>query len=148
MYEVYERLNPSKPIAIDDVVQLDHLLREKGRFKCSSEEGKEVRVFLERGLTLKIGEVLKTECGKKLSIAGAKESCVIARTDDWLSFAKACYHLGNRHVKVEVGELSLKIISDHVLEDMLIGLGLSIEPIESVFSPESGAYAKHGHHHG
>jgi urease accessory protein len=64
-------------------------------------------------------------------------------------FARACYHLGNRHVKVQVGERWLRISPDHVLEQMLGQLGLRLEPEEAVFVPESGAYAggSHGHHH-
>lgn len=147
MYEIYERVNLEKPTLIDEVLPLDHGLREKGRFKCVSESGKEVRVFLQRGQTLQIGEVLKTQCGKHISVKGALESCCIASTEDWLSFAKACYHLGNRHVKVEINDKQLKFVRDHVLEDMLLQLGLSLAFEEAVFSPESGAYAKHGHHH-
>ena len=144
-YEVYERLDHAHDV--DDRVILDSDVREKGRFKVVSEKGEEVRVFLERGKTLLVGEVLKTECGKLVEIIGAQESVIKARCDDWETFSKACYHLGNRHVKVQVEHLCLTIKPDYVLEDMLVQLGLTIEKTDAVFIPESGAYSGGHHHH-
>lgn len=144
-YEVYERLDHAHHV--DDYVVLDSDIRAKGRFKTRSQNGTEVRVFLERGKTLNVGEVLKTECGKYLEILGAEEQLTQASCDDWLSFSKACYHLGNRHVKVQVGDRWLRIKPDYVLEDMLKLLGLSISETQAVFMPESGAYAGGHHHH-
>ena len=151
-YEVYERIAHTHD-PIDDKVVLDSDIREKGRFKSISEQGIEVRVFLERGKTLAIGEVLKTECGKLITIVGAKEDVLKASCSDWETFSKACYHLGNRHVKIQVGERWLRIKPDYVLEEMLERLGLTIEKEQAVFMPESGAYAgghshSHGHSHG
>lgn len=143
--EVYERLDHAHDI--DDHVVLDSDIREKGRFKVVSKKGAEVRVFLERGKTLNVGEVLKTECGKKIEILGAEEDVVKATCDDWETFSKACYHLGNRHVKVQVAERALYIKPDYVLEDMLKLLGLSVTQTRGVFVPESGAYAGGHHHH-
>lgn len=143
--EVYERLDHAH--GIDDQVVLDSDIREKGRFKVISKNGVEVRVFLERGKTLHVGEVLKTECGKKIEILGAKEDVVKASCDDWQTFSKACYHLGNRHVKVQVAGRALYIKPDYVLEDMLTLLGLTVSPERGVFIPESGAYAGGHHHH-
>ncbi|MGH1484854.1 MAG: urease accessory protein UreE [Cellvibrionaceae bacterium] len=145
--EVYERLNHTHD-PIDDQVVLDHDIRQKGRFKIISKKGTEVRVFLERGKTLEVGEYLKTECGKVIEITGAEEKVIQASCDDWETFSKACYHLGNRHVKIQVGERWLRIKPDYVLEEMLALLGLSLENETAVFLPESGAYSKgHSHHH-
>ena len=143
--EVYERLDHAHDI--DDHVVLDSDIREKGRFKVVSAKGTEVRVFLERGKTLNVGEVLKTECGKKIEIRGAEEDVVKATCDDWETFSKACYHLGNRHVKVQVADRALYIKPDYVLEDMLKLLGLTVSKARGVFVPESGAYAGGHHHH-
>ena len=143
--EVYERLDHAHDI--DDHVVLDSDIREKGRFKVVSQKGVEVRVFLERGKTLNVGEVLKTECGQKIEILGAEEDLAKASCDDWESFSKACYHLGNRHVKVQVAERALYIKPDYVLEDMLKLLGLTVSTERGVFIPESGAYAGGHHHH-
>ncbi len=148
MYEVYERLDHGHHI--EDTVVLDHDIRVKGRFKVISEKGVEVRVFLERGKTLQIGEVLKTECGKEIEVVGAKESVVDASCDDWEAFSKACYHLGNRHVKIQVGERWLRMKPDYVLEEMLVLLGLTVAQEQAVFIPEDGAYSgghSHGHDH-
>lgn len=146
MLNIHKRLGTQTPVAIDAGVTLTYEQREKGRLKATSDSGEEVRLFLERGRPLAVGEVLKSECGRHLQVKGAFEATVIARCDDWPTFARACYHLGNRHTKVEVGERWLRIQPDHVLEAMLHGLGLSTEAEMAVFNPESGAYS-HGHHH-
>ncbi|MGH1440046.1 MAG: urease accessory protein UreE [Cellvibrionaceae bacterium] len=145
--EVYQRLAHSHDYKVDDHIVLDHDVREKGRFKVESTSGQEVRVFLERGKTLLVGECLKTECGKIIEVQGAEEDVVEAHCDDWEVFSKACYHLGNRHVKIQVGERWLRMKSDYVLEDMLRLLGLNVEKKVAIFIPESGAYAGGHHHH-
>jgi urease accessory protein len=147
IYEVYQRLDHGHHI--EDSVVLAHDVRVKGRFKVVSQKGVEVRVFLERGKTLRVGEVLKTECGKEIDIVGAEEQVTLDCCDDWEAFSKACYHLGNRHVKFQVGERWLRIKPDYVLEEMLVLLGLTIIQETAVFLPEDGAYAAgHGHSHG
>jgi len=95
---------------------------------------------------LLVGEYLRSECGKTIQIVGAVEDIAHASCEDWTTFAKACYHLGNRHTKVEVGERWLRIKPDHVLEEMLHLLGLVVTHEQGIFNPESGAYS-HGHHH-
>ncbi len=145
--EVYERLDHAH--TIDDHIVLDHDMRDKGRFKVMSENGTEVRVFLERGKTLAISECLKTECGKIIEVVGANEEVSDATCEDWQQFSKACYHLGNRHVKIQVLDRVLRIKPDYVLEEMLELLGLTVTNTKAVFIPESGAYAPGytGHHH-
>jgi urease accessory protein len=145
-YEVYQRLNHGHNI--EDHVVLDHDVRVKGRFKVTSKKGVEVRVFLERGNTLKVGEVLKTECGKEIEILGAEEEVTHAECENWETFSKACYHLGNRHVKIQVGERWLRMKPDYVLEAMLELLGLSVSKKTVLFIPEDGAYSGGGHAHG
>lgn len=150
MLEIYERLGthchePGHE-NIHTAVTLSHEQRDKGRLRLHSESGEEIRLFLERGKPLLVGEYLKSLCGKYVRVEGAVEEVTHAECDDWHTFARACYHLGNRHVKIQVGERWLRIKPDHVLEDMLVQLGLTISQKEEVFVPESGAYA-HGHHH-
>lgn len=146
MLEVFERLGTHCHEEVDQVVVLTHEQRDKGRLKLISESGEEVRVFLERGKPLQVGEFLKSTCGRYIRVQGAVEEVAHASCDDWHTFARACYHLGNRHTKVEVGERWLRIKPDHVLEEMLALLGLVISHEQTVFVPESGAYS-HGHHH-
>lgn len=146
MLEIHQRLGTESQDDADDVVTLNHEQRDRGRLKLVSNSGKEVRVFLERGKPLAVGEFLKSLCGKTIQVQGAVEDIAHASCDDWQTFSKACYHLGNRHVKIQVGDRWLRIKPDHVLEEMLLQLGLTVSHKQTVFVPESGAYA-HGHHH-
>lgn len=149
MLEITQRLGTDCQSDIDDVVCLTHEQRERGRLRLTGQSGDEVRLFLERGKPLLVGEYLRSTCGKTVLVQGAIEPVVTAIAPDWASFSKACYHLGNRHVKVQIGHLWLRMQPDHVLEDMLVLLGLSLQQGQAVFVPESGAYAGlgGGHHH-
>ena len=146
MLEIHERLGTHCHQPIYATVGLSHEQRDRGRLRLTSESGEEIRVFLERGKPLQVGELLKSLCGKYIRVEGALETVAYAKCDDWQNFARACYHLGNRHVKLQVGERWLWIKPDHVLEDMLQQLGLNIAYRQAVFVPESGAYS-HGHNH-
>ena len=146
MLEIYQRLSSSTGLDIYGEVELCHLQREKGRFKTAIFTGEEVGFFLERGNVLKVGDVLISRCGRALLVTAKKEDVVRASTDDWSQFSKACYHLGNRHVKVQIGEKWLRILPDHVLEEMLIGLNMALKHEKAAFVPEQGAY-KHVKNH-
>lgn len=147
MLEVYERLGDHCHETVYTTVVLSQEQRDRGRLKLTGENGEEVRLFLERGKPLLVGEYLKTSCGKYIKVEGAVEAVTHAECDDWQTFARACYHLGNRHVKLQVGERWLRMQPDHVLEEMLELLGLTLTHLEDVFVPESGAYSNGGHHH-
>lgn len=146
MLDIYQRLGIVPDLTYDDVIVLTQEQRDKGRLKTVSVAGAEVRVFLERGKPLLVSEMLKTECGKYIQVQGALEQVTRAECEDWHTFSRACYHLGNRHVKLQVGDRWLHMTPDHVLEDMLKMLGLTVTHEDAVFVPESGAYS-HGHHH-
>jgi urease accessory protein len=146
MLEVYERLGMHCHYKADCAVVLTHEQRDRGRLKLTSDTGEEVRIFLDRGKPLQVGEFLKTTCGCYVKVVGAVEIVALASSDDWHTFSRACYHLGNRHTKIEVGERWLRIKPDHVLEEMLVQLGLVVSHEDAVFMPESGAYS-HGHSH-
>jgi urease accessory protein len=148
MLEIYERLGLHCHELVDESVVLEHDQRDKGRLRLISEAGTEVRLFLERGKPLLVGEYLKSNCGKIVQVKGAVEPVAHASCEDWLTFSRACYHLGNRHVKLQVGERWLRIKPDYVLEEMLHLLGLVVTHEQAVFEPESGAYSQGGHHHG
>lgn len=140
MYEIYERNLDTTALEADSKILLTHEQRTKARFKTVAEDGEEVRIFLDHGKVLQVGECLHTKCGKTLRVDGAVELVAKASCSDWHSFARACYHLGNRHTKVQVGDLCLRMTPDHVLEEMLVGLGLSVVHEHAVFIPENGAY--------
>lgn len=149
MLEVYERLGTHCHEEVAEIVTLDSDQRDRGRLRLEAESGVEVRVFLERGKPLLVGEYLKSECGKIIQVQGAVEPVAHASSDDWHTFSRACYHLGNRHTKIEIGERWLRFKPDHVLEEMVVLLGLVVTHEEAVFAPESGAYSKgHSHSHG
>ncbi|MGR7921834.1 urease accessory protein UreE [Zobellella denitrificans] len=139
-----------------DTLTLPFELRRKGRFRAVSDAGTEVGLFLERGQVLAQGDRLKSECGQVFEVAASPEPMVTAHAADWPGFARACYHLGNRHVTLEIGPLWLRFPPDHVLEHLAEHLGLRLEHGEAPFNPESGAYQglgghhhhdDHGHHH-
>lgn len=146
MLEVHERLGTQCKAPVDVRVILTHEQRDRGRMRLFSTEGEEVRLFLARGTPLLVGEYLRSQCGRLVLVEGAIEPVVIASCDDWEMFSRACYHLGNRHVKVQVGPRSLRILPDHVLEEMLTMLGLTLQHSHHVFVPEQGAYAGHAAH--
>ncbi|NQZ30119.1 MAG: urease accessory protein UreE [Oceanospirillaceae bacterium] len=144
MLEVHQRIGVEHQGTVDATVVLDHEQRERGRLLLRSENDEEIRLFLKRGKALIVGEYLQAKCGRVIQIIGATEAVAQASCDDWPTFARACYHLGNRHVKIFVGDRQLHIKPDHVLEEMLLLMGLKIEHKQQVFIPESGAY-QHAH---
>lgn len=154
MLQAYERLSIAQQQSqgiqsgdIQDSVTMDFDTRQKARIKTVTDGGQDIGIFVERGHPIKVGETLKTECGLFLGVKGANEPVLTASTDDWLVFSKICYHLGNRHTRVQIGERWLRIQPDHVLQELIENYGLVIDPQPAVFEPESGAYGKHGHTH-
>ncbi len=154
MIEIFQKATSDSSDSIDDVIVLDHIQREKGRLKVISKNGEEVRIFLERGNVLKANQVLLSSCNKYLRVALAKETVVTAYTDSWEKFSRACYHLGNRHTRIQIGERWLRFIEDPVLMELMEQLELNTKIEDAEFEPESGAYG-HGHagkaakhHHG
>lgn len=154
MIEIFQKATPTnREYTIDDIVVLDHIQRSKGRLKITSQKGVEVRIFLERGNILQANEVLQSACHKFVSVSLAKEPVVTARTDSWEDFSRACYHLGNRHTRIQIGERWLRFVEDPVLVELVEHLGLRTKFEDAEFDPESGAYghghagkAKHHHH--
>ncbi|MFM2482077.1 urease accessory protein UreE [Celerinatantimonas sp. YJH-8] len=145
MLEIELRHAPDPAREVLTKVALDYEQRDKGRQKLVAENGEELRLFLERGKVLQIGELLEAKTGELVRVIGAIEEVCEARCEDWQTFAKACYHLGNRHVRLQVGDRWLRMKPDHVLEQMLELLGLKLSHSQQIFEPESGAYS-HGHH--
>lgn len=103
-----------------------------------------------RGLLLRGGDVLSNEEGTEfVQVIAADEGVSVVRCDDPFMLAKACYHLGNRHVPLQIMPGELRYHHDHVLDDMLRQFGLTVTFGQLPFEPEAGAYASesHGHHH-
>jgi urease accessory protein len=129
----------------DDAVTLPFEARQKCRLLGRTDKGQEVGIFLPRGQAIKHGFILQGLDNYRVRVKAAAEAVSIVRTDDPLLLARACYHLGNRHVplQIQLGELHYQ--TDHVLDLMLEGLGLTISHQSLPFEPESGAYHQHGH---
>ena len=142
-------LNPT------DSVALAYDERKRSRLKVVLASGKEAGIFLERGDHLHDGDRLVAEDGTTVvEILAAPERLIEASADTPLLFARTAYHLGNRHVPVQIVPTDtggkLRFQTDHVLAEMVRGLGCTVAETKAPFQPESGAYGSHGghHHHG
>jgi urease accessory protein len=124
--------------------------RSKSRARHVLDNGEEVGLFLERGSVLRNGDLLLADDGRVVCVEAAPESVSMAHTDDLLLLARACYHLGNRHVALQVGPGWVRYQPDHVLDEMVRGLGLTVVHESARFQPERGAYhgQAHSHSHG
>lgn len=131
--------------APDDTLVLPYDARQKSRQPAMTQGGIQVGVFLPRGQTLRHGAVLTNEQGFKVRVSAAPEPLSVVKCEDPLLFARACYHLGNRHVALQILPGELRFLTDHVLDQMLVGLGLIVEHDTMPFEPEAGAYHSHGH---
>jgi urease accessory protein len=116
--------------------------RQKSRLKTKLVSGEDVGLMLPRGEILRGGDLVTASDGRVIEIVAEPEKVLHIETKD---LAKVAYHLGNRHVPVQVGEGFLRITEDHVLEEMVRKLGAKVSRIEAPFEPEAGAYAG-GHH--
>jgi len=140
-----QRLTQGTPTA---VLHLPFELRQRSRLRTILDSGEEIGLFLPRGSVLRDGDLLGNEDGAILVIRAAPERVSLAASSDPLLLARACYHLGNRHVLLQIGKTWLRYERDHVLDDMLRQLGLSVTWEEAPFEPEAGAYEQHpGHSH-
>lgn len=132
---------------IDDRLILPYDLRQKARQRVTLESGREAGLFLPRGTVLKNGDRLATDNGLHLNVVAAEEQVSIAGVKDLLMLAKIAYHLGNRHVAVQMLADRLIYLHDHVLDDMARGLGATVTVTCQPFEPEDGAYHGSAHHH-
>ena len=135
-----------------DSVALVYDERKRSRLKVTLASGCEAGIFLERGDHLHGGDRLLAEDGTAVvEIVAAPEKLIEAKADTPLLFARAAYHLGNRHVPVQIVPTAdgglLRFQTDHVLAEMVKGLGCTVAETEAPFQPESGAYGAHGGHH-
>jgi urease accessory protein len=142
---------------------LDWDVRQKSRFDAESSEGRQVGVFLPRGTVVRGGDVLLTQDGSLLRVVAAPQAVLRITAcsnhdhhhdhDGAFDLMRAAYHLGNRHVPIELRPDHLKIEPDHVLADMLRAMHLTVTEVREPFEPEGGAYTAgqgtgHGHAHG
>ncbi len=136
-------------------VELDWDTRQKSRFDAVDSTARAIGVFLPRGRIVRGGDVLLVEDGSLVAVkASGQPILVVTARDDAgsaLALLRAAYHLGNRHVPLEVRADRLQLEPDHVLVEMLERMGLRVEKTIGPFEPEAGAYdtasSGHGHDH-
>lgn len=121
-------------------------LRARSRLRTRLTSGEEIGLFLPHGTLLRGGARLEGNDGRIVAVVAAEEPLIEVRAADSCLLARAAYHLGNRHVAVEVAADRLRLQPDHVLRQMLIGLGTTVHEVQAPFEPEAGAYS-HGHQH-
>ncbi len=131
----------------EEMLTLPWSLRQRSRFRARLDGGREVGVLLSRGEALRDGDRLEAEDGRCVRVVAASEDVAVARSFDAHQLARACYHLGNRHVPLQIGADCVRFQPDPVLEDMLRELGLAVRRETSPFQPEPGAYGQGGHPH-
>lgn len=134
---------------VETTVTLPWELRIKSRLKFELDNGEKAGLFLSRGEILRHRDRLKTQDGYTIEVVAAKEMVSTAHADSQRALNLACYHLGNRHIELEIGDTWVRYLHDHVLDEMVKGLGLSITTDKLAFEPEIGAYghSKHSHAH-
>lgn len=133
-------------------IELDWDVRQKSRFDATDSQGRALGVFLPRGTAVRGGDVLVAQDGSLIRVVAAPQPvlrithCTAHGTP--FDLTRAAYHLGNRHVPIELKPDHLKIEPDHVLADMLRGMHLIVHAVDETFEPEGGAYATGSHAHG
>ena len=144
---VIEKQATKEAVASERLV-LPFELRSKSRLCTRLESGEEVGIFLTRGLILRGGDLLEANDGRIVQVVAAVEAVMEVRSEAELQLARAAYHLGNRHVAVQLQAGLLRFATDHVLGAMVTGLGLMVTEAQAPFEPEGGAYgAQQGHAH-
>ncbi len=121
--------------------------RSKSRLRARLESGGEVGVVLERGTMLRNGDLLRARDGRVIEVVAAPEDVSMVSAANAAQLARAAYHLGNRHVALQIGAGWLRYLHDHVLDDMVRGLGFMVTFERMPFEPEAGAYAAGSHAH-
>ena len=133
--------------AARDTISLDAQDRHRRRVVFVGAEGATYLLDLPRPAQLRDGDALVIEGGTVVRVTGKPEPLVEISATNAQELARLAWHIGNRHIEVQIAGDGLRLRRDHVLEDMLGGLGASLTYVDAVFDPEHGAYA-HGDGHG
>ncbi len=137
-----------QPETPTDEIFLPFEERRKSRNRVVCRSGDVVGIVLERGTILKDGDCLRSETGKVILVRAASEPLSVVRTSKAIDLARAAYHLGNRHVLLQIRADDVSYQKDHVLDQMITKLGFSVTHEHIPFEPESGAYHSHPHSEG
>jgi urease accessory protein len=146
MIELTAKLESGAHRSLCGQLSLPFELRQKRWLNTALVSGEEVALRLPRGATLRGGDLLMASDCRVIEVIAAAERVVHVACATACELAQAAYHLGNRHVPLQIGDGFLRLSENHVLEEMLRGLGAKLSIIEAPFEPESGAYARaHSH---
>jgi urease accessory protein len=131
-----------------DALSLPYEQRRRSRLRARLDGGEEVGLFLPRGTALREGDLLQADNGRIVQVRAAPETVSRARCADPVALARAAYHLGNRHVALQIDGDGVRFLHDHVLDEMVRAMGLAVTLETLPFEPEVGAYGGHSHPHG
>src|SRR3990167_2184539 len=145
MKKIFEFAQPGSTATLAICLPFDD--RKKSRLRTHTVSGEEIGLILPRGQVLRHGVLLQDEDGRVIEVQAAPEKVTTALSGNPHVLTRAAYHLGNRHVPLQIGNGWLRYQHDHVLDDMVMGLGLIIKVELQPFEPEDGAYAGQGHSH-
>ncbi len=133
--------------AHQEQLSLPFELRQKSRLRTKLASGEEAGLFLEHGSILRGGDCLRANDGRIVLVVAADEELMEAKCATPFELVRAAYHLGNRHVPVQIGDGWLRFQADDVLAQMLRGLKATVSKVSAPFEPEAGSYAGGHHHH-
>jgi len=145
MVEIKSKLKVARAaykVEVKGQLKLPFESRQKSRLRTKLVSGEEVALMLPRGEILRGGDLVTASDGRVIEVLAEPEKLLHIESAE---LAKVAYHLGNRHVPVQVGKDFLRIATDHVLSEMVKKLGAKVKEVEAPFEPEAGAYAG-GHH--
>lgn len=120
--------------------------RQKSRLRCRLDNGEEIALVLPRGTVLRGGDRLRAEDGRIVQVRAAAEPVSTANSANPQRLSRVAYHLGNRHVNLQIGDTWVRYLQDHVLDEMVEALGLTVVRENKPFEPEAGAYHTHQSH--
>jgi urease accessory protein len=151
MLELRERLaGPLPDGRVAGELVLPFELRQRSRLRARLASGEDVALLLPRGTVLRNGDLLQADDGRTVRVSAQAERVMHVECDSSLSLLRAAYHLGNRHVPLQIEPGWLRLAEDHVLGQMLARMGARVTLIDAPFEPEAGAYgdgAVRGHDH-
>ncbi|EXE04675.1 urease accessory protein ureE [Acinetobacter baumannii 1291820] len=142
-----QRLEDISPDQAFETVELTFDTRQKSRFRAALASGVDIGADLPRTGILRSGSYIATQEGEVLRVDAKPERLMKVTAQTEFDLLKAAYHLGNRHVPLMLTPTALYFEPDHVLAEMVEGLGLTVTETDHPFEPESGAYAQHSHDH-
>lgn len=128
-----------------DQVSLDHEGRHRRRITLTGQKGTSFLLDLEKTATLNDGDAVKLEDGSLILVKAAPQTLIEIKADNPMRLLKTAWHIGNRHTPAEITADAIYIEEDHVLAEMIRGLGCAMATVSRPFQPERGAYHDHAH---